>query len=141
MTYFILKTIHLWLVISWFAGLFYLPRIFVNLAMNDINSKEYEVLLGMARRLLKFMTPIGIGALIFGAILAIHLYWGGTPYWVHAKYSIGIILAVYHYLCYRYYLDFKARKNKKTHKFFRYFNEIPVFLLIIAIFIASSKLF
>lgn len=133
-----LKFLHIFFIVAWFAGLFYLPRIFVNLA-NAQNEAEYERLLGMARRLYKFMTPWGIGALIFG--IAIPYFSFGYAGWVHAKITIGILLLVYHFWCRSLLIQFENKQNKHSHKWFRVFNELPVFALLIAIYLALYKPF
>ena len=80
MSYFVFKFIHVFFIISWFAGLFYLPRIFVNLAMAE-NDVEYARLLLMAKKLFKFMTPWGIGAILMGLLMP--TFYIGFPVWIH----------------------------------------------------------
>src|SRR5690606_13296864 len=88
------KTFHLLFVISWFAGLFYLPRIYVNLAQTETPA-TYDHLLGMARRLYRFMTPIGVLALIFGLWLFLGFGIGMTSGWMHAKLFFVVLLIAY----------------------------------------------
>ena len=136
-----LKLFHIFLVVSWFAGLFYLPRIFVNLASLNVDSSEYKQLLAMSRRLYRFMTPIGILALLTGLLVAFAMSaWSGAG-WAHAKVLVGLLLAVYHYFCLRFLVQFERGINRKTHTWFRWFNEVPVFLLLFAIFLALFKPF
>lgn len=141
MLYHYLKLFHIFFIVSWFAGLFYLPRIFVNLAALNSDSSEYKQLLAMSRRLYRFMTPIGVLALLSGILVAFAMSaWSGAG-WAHAKVLVGLLLAVYHYLCLRFLIQFEQGTNKKTHTWFRYFNEVPVFLLLFAIFLALFKPF
>lgn len=141
--YLTLKLIHIFLIISWFAGLFYLPRIFVNLASVDKQSAEYERLLGMAQRLYRFMAPMGYLALLFGVIIVFHTFaWTGSGnYWTHPKTLLGVFLLGYQHICKSHLKKFAQRNNTKSHKFFRIFNEIPVFLLLIELYLVLFKPF
>ncbi|WP_274572555.1 CopD family protein [Neisseria leonii] len=135
------KLLHLFFIVGWFAGLFYLPRIFVNLAQTDPADKgEYRRLLGMARRLWKFMTPLGIGALVCGLAIPFLTGWWRQG-WVHTKITIGVILLAYHFYCYRLLLDFQEERNRHSHTWFRVFNEIPVLFLMAALYLAVFKPF
>lgn len=141
MLYLVSKLLHIFLIVSWFAGLFYLPRIFVNLASVEVKSSEYQHLLAMARRLYRFMTPIGIGALIMGIVVGFSIdAWTGL-FWAHGKLLTGLLLAVYHYFCWRHLRAFELGTQSKSHVFFRYFNEVPVFLLLASIYLAVFKPF
>jgi protoporphyrinogen IX oxidase len=139
----VVKTLHIWMVISWFAGLFYLPRIFVNLAMVPADSvAERDRLLLMAGKLYKFMTPLGILAvltglwlwLVFGNQIAL----GG---WIHVKTTLVAVLAVYHWHCGRVLKQFQGGGNKKTHIWYRFYNELPVVVLLIVLFLVVLKPF
>jgi len=133
MYYLSFKALHLWMIVSWFAGLFYLPRIFVNLAMVPPESKtESERLLFMAGKLYRFMTPLGVLALLFGLAMwwQLGLYAGG---WLQAKAVLAVLLAVYHWYCGRILAQFRAGTNQRSHVWFRWFNEVPVLLLVAAI--------
>ena len=143
MLYLWFKLIHIFLIVSWFAGLFYLPRIFVNLANADKNSSEYERLLGMARRLYRFMSPMGYLALLFGLTIVFYSFaWTGSGnYWTHPKTLLGVFLLGYQYLCKFYLKQFQNKTNTKSHKFFRVFNEIPVFILLIELYLVLFKPF
>ena len=142
MTYLWLKLLHMAMIISWFAGLFYLPRIFVNLAMTQDNEHqaEYQRLLIMARKLFRFMTPIGILALVFGTFIVFELDWWRMG-WVHVKLTLGLLLVIYHIYCHTLLRHFEQHTNKKSHVWFRYFNEIPVIIMFIAIYFAIFKPF
>lgn len=136
----VVKTLHIWMVISWFAGLFYLPRIFVNLAMVPADSvAERERLLLMAGKLFKFMTPLGILAVVLGFWL-----WFGYSFsggWLHAKVSLVALLGLYHWHCGRLLADFRAGRNPHSHVWFRFYNEFPVIVLLIVLFLVVLKPF
>lgn len=135
-----LKLIHIFFVIAWFAGLFYLPRIFVNLAMVKPESAEYERLLVMAQKLFRFMTPLGVGALIAGVSMPFAVGWWGSG-WVHAKLWTGLLLAGYHGYCLILLRHFVNRTNRRSDKWFRVFNEVPVFLMGTALYFVVFKPF
>ncbi len=136
----IVKTLHIWMVISWFAGLFYLPRIFVNLAMVPADSvAERDRLLLMAGKLFKFMTPLGVLAIVFGFWLWIGYGFGGG--WLHAKTALVAVLAIYHWHCGRVLDAFRAGNNQRSHVWFRFYNELPVIVLLIVLFLVVLKPF
>ncbi|WP_415035525.1 CopD family protein [Azonexus sp.] len=136
----ILKTLHIWMVVSWFAGLFYLPRIYVNLAMVPVDSQaEYERLLLMAGKLFKFMTPLAVLTVVSG--LWLWLGYGFSGGWLHVKTTLVAALAVYHAYCARLLQAFRTRQNQKSHVWFRFFNEIPVLILLAVIFLVVLKPF
>ncbi len=132
-----LKFFHIFFIIAWFAGLFYLPRIYVNLALAQ-TPEEYSRLLIMAQKLYKFMTPWGIGALICGVLMLIQLPAAG---WTHGKLTIGILLAAYHIACRQLLIAFKQHRNTRSHQWYRVFNEIPVFALLAALYLVLFKPF
>lgn len=135
-----LKAFHIILVVSWFAGLFYLPRIYVNLAaITDTQSAEYQRLLGMSRRLYKFVTPIGLGAVILG--LWLWFGYGFTGGWLHAKTLLVVFLLGYHFYCGHLYRLFAAGKNRHSHVWYRWFNEIPVLMLTVITLLVVLKPF
>jgi protoporphyrinogen IX oxidase len=134
------KVFHIFFVVSWFAGLFYLPRIFVNLAMVPADSTaERERLLTMARKLYKFVTPIGLLAVVFG--LWLWLGFGFAGGWLHAKLALVTVLLGYHFYCGRLYRDFLAGTNTHSHRWFRVFNEMPVLLLLAIVVLVVVKPF
>jgi len=136
----VVKALHIWMVVSWFAGLFYLPRIFVNLAMVAPDSRaERERLLLMAGKLYRFMTPLGIGAVGLG--LWLWLGFGFSGGWLHAKTTLVFGLVVYHLYCGRVLRDFQAGRNLRSHLWFRWFNELPVLVLLAVIFLVVLKPF
>jgi putative membrane protein len=131
------------MVISWFAGLFYLPRIFVNLAMVPADSiAERDRLLLMAGKLYKFMTPLGILAVLTGLWLWIfygnQIALGG---WIHVKTTLVAGLSVFHWHCGRVLKQFQGGGNKKTHIWYRFYNELPVVVLLIVLFLVVLKPF
>ena len=123
---------------SWFAGLFYLPRIFVNLAMAAPGA-EYDRLLLMAGKLFRFMTPLGILALAFGMWLWLGVGVGGG--WMHAKLTLVALLVAYHGYCLTLLRRFRAGSNRHSHVWFRYFNEIPVLILFAVVILVVVKPF
>jgi len=124
-----IKAFHIVFVTSWFAGLFYLPRIFVNLAMVPADSRaERERLLLMAGKLYRFITPLGVLAIGLG--LWLWFGYGFTGGWLHAKTALVISLAAYHLWCGRLLAEFAAGSSRKSHVWFRFFNEVPVLALI-----------
>ena len=136
----VVKTLHIWMVISWFAGLFYLPRIFVNLAMVPADSvAERDRLLLMAGKLYRFMTPIGYLALLAGLWLWLGVGIGGA--WMHAKLTLVAGLVGYNHYCKTLLRDFQNNRNTRSHVWFRWFNEAPVILLLIVSVLVVLKPF
>lgn len=133
-----IKTFHLLFVISWFAGLFYLPRILVNLAMED-NETSYARLLLMARKLYRFMTLLAVPALIFG--LWLWLGYGISGGWLHAKLVLVVVLIGYHHACGSLLKKFEQKRNTRSHVWFRWFNEIPVLALFATLILVVLKPF
>jgi len=135
-----LKTFHIFFVISWFAGLFYLPRIFVNLAMAPADSlPERERLLVMARKLYRFVTPIGLLAVVTG--LWLWFGYGFSGGWLHAKTTLVAILLGYHFYCGKLLKEFAAGANRRSPVWFRVFNELPVFVLLAVLILVVVKPF
>ena len=136
----VVKTLHLWMVISWFAGLFYLPRIFVNLAMVPAGSAaERDRLLLMAGKLYRFMTPLGVLAVATG--LWLWLGYGFAGGWLHAKTALVVLLALYHWHCGRVLKAFQSGGNAKSHVWFRFYNELPVIVLLVVLYLVVLKPF
>ena len=124
------KTIHIVLIASWFAGLLYLPRIFVNLAQ-ETNTEVYSRLLGMAQRLYRFMTILMMPAVALGLILWLYYGVGRGSIWMHIKALLVLIIIVYHLQCKKLLKNFIEKTNTKTHVWYRWFNEVPVLLMLI----------
>ncbi|AVY93735.1 MULTISPECIES: CopD family protein [Microvirgula] len=138
MTYLYVKAFHLFFVVSWFAGLFYLPRLFVNLAMAE-DGRERDRLLLMSGKLYRFMTPLGVLALAFG--LWLWLGFGFSGGWLHAKLTLVAGLVAYHGYCRKLLADFVAGRNARSHKWYRVFNEVPVLVLLACILLVVVKPF
>ena len=138
------KAFHIVFVASWFAGLFYLPRIFVNLAMVPPESvAERERLLLMSRKLLRFMTLLMWPALALGLVLWLGYGIGGMPptQWMLWK-LLAVVLAVgYRYLCARHLRFFESGAVSHSHIWYRWFNEAPVLLLVAAVVLVVVKPF
>jgi protoporphyrinogen IX oxidase len=135
------KALHIVMVVSWFAGLFYLPRIFVNLAMVAQAGAERDRLLLMASKLYRFVTPIAVLALAFGLWLWLGFGIGRGEGWMHVKLAVVAALIAYHLACGRLLADFKRDGTRHSHVWFRWFNEIPVLLLLGAVVLVVVKPF
>jgi putative membrane protein len=138
------KALHIVFVASWFAGLFYLPRIFVNLAMVPADSHaERERLLLMAHKLYRFMTPLMVIALGFGLWLWLGygIGRGAGNGWMHAKLAVVVLLVGYHVYCGRLLREFEQLHNRRGHVWYRWFNEAPVIGLLLAVVLAVVKPF
>lgn len=138
MGYLYLKTLHIIFVISWFAGLFYLPRLFVNHAMVTDATTQTQLSL-MERKLYRFMTLLGVLAIGFGIWL--WLGYGVTGGWLHAKLLLVLGLVVFHGYCGKLVKDFAAGINSRSHKWYRLFNEIPTLTMFVVVFLVVVKPF
>lgn len=125
------KAFHVIFMVTWFAGLFYLPRLFVYHAntSDDISLRRFEV---MERKLFIIMTIGAVLTIIFGLWMLLDYAW--TAYsreaWLHAKLFLVLVLVAYHIYCLKVINDFKRGDNKRSHVFYRWFNEFPVMLLV-----------
>jgi len=138
------KSLHIVFVASWFAGLFYLPRIFVNLAMVAPDSTaERERLLLMARKLLRFTTILAVPALVLGLWLWLGYGIGRGPGngWLHAKLLVVLLTVGYHHVCARLLKQLTQGPSRHGHIWFRWFNELPVLLLLVAVLLVVLKPF
>jgi putative membrane protein len=133
-----IKALHIVFIASWFAGLFYLPRIYVNLAQED-NPAVVERLLGMARRLYRFTTILMVPALLLG--LWLWLGFGIKGGWLHAKLALVLLVIGYHHACGSLLKKFEKGVNTRSHKWFRVFNEVPVLLLLAIVILVVVKPF
>lgn len=131
-----IKALHIILVTSWFAGLFYLPRIFVNLAMVKGEEERARLLL-MARKLYRFVSPIGVLVLLSGTWL--WLGYGFAGVWLHIKLTLVLFLVAYHLYCGKLLADFELDRNTRSHVWFRFFNEIPVLMLVAVVILVTVK--
>jgi putative membrane protein len=138
------KSLHIVFVASWFAGLFYLPRIFVNLALVPVDSvAERERLLLMASKLLRFTTLLAVPALGFGAWLWLGYGIGRGPGngWMHAKLVVVLLAVGYHHACGVLLRRFRSGAPHRGHTWYRWFNELPVLLLFAAVVLVVVKPF
>lgn len=138
-----LKALHLIAMVCWFAGLFYLPRLFVYHAMSDdaISDERFKI---MERKLLfGIMTPSMIATFVFGIWLLMSGAWAmySSAGWLHAKFLCLLCLLIYHYFCWQWFKDFRANQNKRDHVFYRWMNEIPVIFLLAIVILAVVKPF
>jgi len=137
-----IKSLHIVFIVSWFAGLFYLPRIFVNLAMVPSSSvAEYERLVLMARKLLRFTTILSIPAIGFGLWLYFGYGIGKGAGWMHVKLLVVLLAVGYQHACGSLLKKFVANANTRSHKWYRWFNEVPVLLLTAAVILVVVKPF
>ena len=139
------KTFHLFFVISWFAGIFYLPRLFVNHA-NYKDSEHHKLLTAMEFRLIKMMDFTLVFVLITGTWLLYLTSSGFEQFyfqqgWFHTKILLVTLLIIYHFWCKKIHENFKQGKEKRSHKWFRWFNEMPVFALLAIIYLVLAKPF
>lgn len=134
-----IKALHIIFMVTWFAGLFYLPRLFVYHAMTSDETGR-ERFNAMERRLFfSIMTPGGALTVLFGVWL--WLGYGYSGLWLHIKLLLVLVLIAYHVLCGKYMLDFKHNRNKHGPVFYRWFNEIPTIILFATIVLAVLKPF
>ena len=138
------KALHIVFMVTWFAGLFYLPRLFVYHAMaSDAPSLERFKI--MERKLYwGIMTPGAVLTIAFGVWL--WLGWfrgegGQTPGWLHAKMALVALLVGYHLWCGRLLREFAAGRNRRTHVWLRWFNEVPVVILFATVLLVVLKPF
>ena len=141
------KSFHIVFVASWFAGLFYLPRIFVNLAMVPAGSgAERERLLLMAGKLMRFTTVLAVPAVALGLWLWLGYGIGRGPAsagngWMHAKLGVVVLVLGYHHACAVQLRKWRAGNATRSHVWYRWFNEVPVLLLVAAVVLAVVKPF
>jgi putative membrane protein len=136
-----LKAFHIIFMVTWFAGLFYLPRLFVYHAMAE-DATTRETLKVMERKLLVMMHLGGVLTWIFG--LALILAWPGVYLsmgWLHAKLVLVLVLVAYHLWCWRLVRVFANDANVHSHVWYRWFNEVPVLFLIAIVLLAILKPF
>ena len=135
------KAFHIIAVVSWFAGLFYLPRLFVHHAMTD-DAATRERFKIMERKLYRgIMTPAMIATVILGAWM-IYLNPGYLQMgWMHAKLTLVVLLIGYHHMCLKYLKAFRDDRNTRPHTFYRWFNEIPTVMLVVIVILVVVKPF
>ncbi|NJS36494.1 MAG: CopD family protein [Brachymonas sp.] len=136
------KAFHIVFVASWFAGLFYLPRIFVNLAQVSPQSiAERDRLLLMARKLFRFMTLLAIPALALGVWLWLGYGIGRGQGWMHAKLCVVFLALGYHHGCGVILRKFERGLNTRSHVWYRWFNEVSVLIMVVAVILVVVKPF
>lgn len=132
-----IKALHIIFMVTWFAGLFYLPRLFVYHAMSD-DRPGIERFKVMERKLFYgIMTPGAILTIVFGVWL--WLSYGFSGGWLHAKLALVAVLVVYHLYCGKLLADFKHDRNQHGHVYYRWFNEIPVVILVAVVILVVVK--
>jgi putative membrane protein len=131
-----IKAFHIFFMVSWFAGLFYLPRLFVHHSMVD-DVATSERLKVMERKLFFFVTPWAVLTIIFGLWLWIGYGFSGS--WLVIKTILVALLVVYHVFCGVFMLDFRHDRNNRSDVFYRWFNEIPALLLLAIVFLVVLK--
>lgn len=132
-----MKSLHIIFMVTWFAGLFYLPRLYVYHAetQDKISHERFKI---MERKLFYgIMTPGGILTIFFGLLLIINYDYQGA--WLTYKLILVGLLVIYHYYCWKYLNLFKNNQNNHSHIFYRIFNEIPVIILIAIVFLVIYK--
>jgi putative membrane protein len=138
MAYLWIKTLHIVFIASWFAGLFYLPRIFVNLAM-ETEPVAIDRLMLMANKLYRFMTILMIPALVLGLVMWLAYGVGLNSGWMTLKLAIVVLLIGYHHVCKRLLKQFERGENTHSHVWFRWFNEVPVLAMLGAVALVVLK--
>lgn len=135
------KSLHIIFVMSWFAGLFYLPRIFVNLAEEGHAGAAVERLLRMARKLYRFTLFLSVIALISGLILYLGygIGRGAGNGWMHAKLALVVLILGYQHACGSLLKKFEQGINKRSHVWYRYFNETSVVIFIAIVCLVVVK--
>ena len=136
-----LRALHIIFVVCWFAGLCYLPRIFVYLAASEDSATRAQLAV-MSRRLYRFVTPFMVLTVIFGVwmiTLAPDYYLNAT--WLWLKLAGVAFLIVYHFQCGRYVKAINADSDRHSHVFYRFFNEVPVLFLFAIVFLVVLKPF
>ncbi len=130
-------SLHIIAVICWFAGLFYLPRLFVYHAMSEQSVTKDQFTVMEYKLYYYIMHPSMWVTVITGVVLAHLAIWHG--WWLHAKGALVLLLVIYHFYCGYFLKRFARHANTKSHRFFRVFNEIPTILLVVIILLVVVK--
>jgi putative membrane protein len=133
------KAWHIIFMVTWFAGLFYLPRLFVYHAMSEDKASQERFKIMERKLFYGIMTPGGVLTIAFG--LWLWLGYGITGGWLHTKVAIVGSLVAYHLYCGKLVTDFKHDRNRHSHVYYRWFNEVPVLALIAIIILVEVKPF
>ncbi|RFC31436.1 MAG: putative membrane protein [Candidatus Nitrotoga sp. MKT] len=132
-----IKSLHVIFMVTWFAGLFYLPRLFVYHAMSTDKTSIDRFKIMERKLFYGIMTPGGMLTVIFG--LWLWIGYGVTGGWMHIKFTLVLVLIAYHVYCGKLLNDFKTDRNTRSHVFYRWFNEFPVLLMIAIIILVIVK--
>ena len=134
-----IKSLHIIFMVTWFAGLFYLPRLFVYHAMTEDEAGKTRFKLMERKLFFGIMTPGAVLTIAFGLWL-----WRGYGFsggWLHAKITLVAVLVLYHLYCGKLLLDFKHDRNRHSHHYYRWLNELPVLILIAVVILVVVKPF
>ncbi len=134
------KAFHLIFLVSWYAGLFYLPRLYVHHAMST-DAQTRERLQIMERKLFWFITPWAILTVVFGIWLWMLQGWGFNAGWLNLKLLLVIVLVLFHIWCGKLMFDFRKGDNPHSHVWFRWFNEFPLLILVAVVLLVILKPF
>ncbi|HEY5702597.1 MAG TPA: protoporphyrinogen oxidase HemJ [Gammaproteobacteria bacterium] len=137
------KALHLIFMVTWFAGLFYLPRLFVYHAMSTDQTSIDRFKIMERKLFFGIMTPSAILTFIFGFGTLLMNGWASYSgeLWLHAKLACLLLLLVYHIYCGKFLMDFKHDRNQHSHIWYRWFNEIPVVFLFVIVILAVVRPF
>ena len=134
-----IKSLHIIFMVTWFAGLFYLPRLFVYHTMAEDEAGKARFKLMERKLFFGIMTPGAVLTIVFGLWL-----WHGYGFsggWLHAKLTLVAILVAYHLYCGKLLLDFKNDRNRHSHRYYRWLNEAPVLILVAIVILVVVKPF
>jgi len=136
------KAFHIIFLISWYAGLFYLPRLYVHHAMSEDPATRARLEI-MERKLFWFITPWAVLTIVFGFWLAGFYGWETFKGmgWLHAKIALVTLLIGFHLWCGRLMIQFRGRENPHSHVWFRWFNEFPMLILVAVVLLVVLKPF
>ncbi|RDV28966.1 protoporphyrinogen oxidase HemJ [Alteromonas aestuariivivens] len=135
-----LKALHIFFMVAWMAGIFYLPRLFVYHAMSD-NQEVKDQFKIMERRLWFFVTPFAFLTLIFGVALiwTYGLSWFKLSHWLHIKFIFLLAIYIYHFYLFKLMKQFANDDNRHSSRFYRFLNEAPVLVLLAIVVLAVVK--
>ncbi len=132
------KSFHIIFLISWYAGLFYLPRLYVHHAMSEDAATRQRLEI-MERKLFWFIAPWAVLTIVFGVWLWVLQGWGFNALWLNLKVLLVVPLVGFHFWCGRIMLQFRGNPNPHSHVWFRWFNEFPLLILVAAVLLVVLK--
>jgi putative membrane protein len=136
-----IKAFHIIFMVCWFAGIFYLPRLFVNHAMSEDAATRTQLTL-MEGKLYRFITPFAFLTVGLGFwLIALNWEYYRSAGWLHLKILLVLLLCIYHYCCGRIVKQFRTDQNHRSHIYFRIFNEIPVLILFAVVILVVIRPF